>query len=180
MPVKPSIKFLRQCFECDGKSGILIWKNRPSNHFSSEISASRWNGRWAGTVAGNVMKIGYRRVSVMINGKVEHLLEHRIIWAMQSGKWPSKIVDHINNRPKDNRISNLRLATVSKNRMNSIGRRESKVGLKGVTANRTRFDSRIMADGESQYLGSFGSAIEAHQAYRAASVKLHGKFSRSS
>lgn len=77
-----------------------------------------FKGRRAGAVAGTKKARGYWEVQVC--GK--KLRAHRLIWELHNGPIPeSYVVDHINQDPSDNRLENLRLATVSENNCNARG-----------------------------------------------------------
>ena len=101
---------------------------------------------------------------------------HRVII-----KAPPKMhVDHINGNGLDNRKENLRLATQSQNQHNARRRVDNPSGYKGVRAYKDtgKYQARITCSGKQYHLGYFETAIEAHNAYCAASEKLHGKFGR--
>ena len=54
----------------------------------------------------------------------------RCIWSYHNGKIEDgMVIDHINRDPKDNRIENLRLATMSQNCMNAKGKNNKKTKL---------------------------------------------------
>ena len=44
---------------------------------------------------------------------------HRLAWFLHYGEWPEGNIDHINRVKTDNRICNLRIATLSENQFNS-------------------------------------------------------------
>ena len=120
-----------------------------------------------------------RYVMVKIGGKA--VQAHRIIWEMHNGPVPvGREIDHINGNRADNRIENLRLATGSKNKMNTTLRKDNTSGLKGVRRDRRsgRWSATIKADKKTIHLGSFGSPEEAHTAYVAAAEVHHGQFAR--
>lgn len=84
-------------------------------------------GRRAGAVAGTKKAKGYWEVQVC--GK--KLRAHRLIWEMHNGPIPyGYVVDHINQDPSDNRLENLRLATLSENNCNA--RRSEREHPRGV------------------------------------------------
>jgi len=69
--------------------------------------------------------VGYR--------KYKKLRAHHIVWAWTHGEWPSGEIDHINGDRSDNRISNLRAATVAQNRTNRRISETRTSGFKWVT-----------------------------------------------
>jgi hypothetical protein len=118
-------------------------------------------GRCAGQQAGGNDGQGYIAL-VMGPYRVK---AHRAAWAYCYGNLPDGPIDHINGDRKDNRISNLRIATPKANRENQHrARSDSATGLLGVLVRGTRFVAVIKVDGRKQYHGTFGSPQEAHAA----------------
>lgn len=73
-------------------------------------------GRLKGRTAGTLDKEGYW--AVQLKGK--KLRCHRVVWELCNGPVPAGyVLDHINRMRSDNRIENLRLATVSDNNCNA-------------------------------------------------------------
>ena len=132
----------------------------------------------AGGIAGYTNTIGY----VVINhaGKLYHA--HRLAWAYVYGHTPTNAgIDHINGIRTDNRISNLRLCDQAQNSANSKGHRDNPLpkGVKAAPHNKSNpFRASIMVRGKSHNLGYFKTKDEAEAAYRAASLRLNGAFSR--
>ena len=93
-----------------------------------------------------------------------------------TGEDPGEMeVDHKDRDRQNNRWDNLRLATVSQNRMNCGIK--SRSGLpKGVKFNKGRYGARIVVDKVDHWLGTFDTPEEACQAYKAAANDLHGEF----
>ena len=83
------------------KDGVLFWKD------------ARGKKMKAGSRAGCINNIGYRRVKVC----KKDFFEHRIIFEMFNGYCPN-IIDHVNGVRDDNRIENLREATYRLNAVN--------------------------------------------------------------
>lgn len=43
------------------------------------------------------------------------LAYHRLAWFLHHGSFPEETIDHINGNPKDNRLCNLRMVSISIN-----------------------------------------------------------------
>jgi hypothetical protein len=100
-------------------------------------------GRRAGVVAGTKKAKGYWEVQVC--GK--KLRVHRLIWEMHNGPIPEGyVVDHINQDPSDNRLENLRLATLSENNCNA--RRAEREHPRGVYYTGTCWRGEFWKDGK--------------------------------
>lgn len=97
------------------------------------------------------------------------------------GKFPSDSIDHINGDRSDNRIANLREATIAENKQN-IGNAPShnKSGLIGAhrDASGRGWSSCIIVNKKYTYLGRFATAEEAHAAYVKAKTELHPFWAR--
>ncbi len=172
----PSQLYLKQCFDYKPRLGVLVWRARPLSHFNSARAQAIFNGRFAGTVAGQV-----RARDVKVSVDAVNYMAHRIIWMWVYGEDPGELeIDHRNNDPLDNRRSNLRKATVNQNRQNALKRSDNTSGVKGVRRNGregTRcWIAEITVDGRMKYLGAFYSEAEATSAVRAARRSLHKEF----
>jgi len=106
---------------------------------------------------GTVDESGYTRISV--KGKVYKA--HHLAWLWVYGKFPSKIIDHINQNPNDNRISNLREVTYSVNALNS----DKKLGVYRI---KDKFRARLKIGSKYLHLGIFASQDEARKKYLSA------------
>lgn len=154
-PISPAR--LRELFDYDPATGIVIWK----------IARQR---RKAGVRAGPEKTTNY--MHVLFEGHSIQL--HRMAWALQTGTWPSNLIDHVNGVRSDNRWCNLREATPHQNQRNR-GPNKARSGFKGVTRHR---GGRYQAQINSRYLGLFPTPEEAAAAYDAAALLLHGEFAR--
>jgi hypothetical protein len=150
---------IRAALDYNPLTGIFSWKARPRIK--------------AGKIAGNVSSCGYLRIG--IGGRPSCIVQaHRLAWFWMTGEWPRGDIDHINGVRTDNRWANLRDVPRHINLQNQRRARcNSKAGLLGVAMCRDRFQAKIQIDGKRTYLGTFNTAIEAHQAYVAVKRRLH-------
>jgi hypothetical protein len=146
----------------DPETGVLSWK--------SAIGGSTSVGR----ATGRPRKDGYGYVWI----ERKPLLAHRLAWLLHYGKLPELPVDHVNSDKLDNRICNLRLATVAENNRNILRSRNSKTGFKGVTIDRYsgKYAAKITAARRTYPLGLFDDPRHAAHVYNKAAVELHGEF----
>lgn len=108
-----------------------------------------------------------------IDGKPKKIYMHRLIAGAQDGQ----SVDHINSNRLDNRRENLRLCSHAENMRN---RNKHRCGrkYKGVKPDGNKFTSKITARGQTLWLGTFATDIEAARAYDEAAIRLHGEFAK--
>ena len=93
----------------------------------------------------------------------------RIAYYLATGTDPGRFyVDHIDRDPSNNKLSNLRLATPSQNRMNAPRR------AKGWVKVKSGYSARIWVPGKGQEsLGVFPTAEEATAAYEKRLKEVH-------
>lgn len=102
------------------------------------------------------------------------VLMHRVIMKPPAGME----VDHINGDKLDNRRCNLRVCFKSGNMRNRNLYKCNKTGFKGVIKFQSGYRANITVNGKSLYLGLFPTAKMAYSAYKKASKRHHGEFSR--
>ena len=149
-------------------------------HYDLETGVFRWRvGRGgnirAGMVAGTLCR-GYVQLCFF----KRTFAAHRVAWFYVHGKWPEKVLDHINMVRSDNRFVNLREVTRQQNNRNVGLKSHNKTGFKGVCRSPSgrNFRAYITVDYKTHYLGSFKTAHEAQAAYAAASLQHHKDFGR--
>jgi len=158
----PPVEELREVFEY--RDGALYW--RVHRGLRREI------GKMAGC---KDPSSGYIRVRY----KYRQYLAHRIIWAICNG-YPPSLIDHINGDTYDNRIENLREATVSSNQCNQKIRRTSVSGIKGVSwsSKSRKWVGQVWHQKRLYSAGFFDSKEECAAAVRKLREELHGEFAR--
>lgn len=154
---------IRNLFNYDPITGNLSWNNpeAPNKHLAGRL-IRRTNGI-------KYLLVTYRGVT---------FCAHRIIWMHFHGQWPSQYLDHINGDSKDNRIDNLRLATHTENRRNTLKYKNNSTGYKGVCFNKRlkRYTAHIRVNKILKHLGVFDTALEAAKAYDDAALLQFGDF----
>lgn len=129
-------------------------------------------------------KASYRRSGyVLIDLCNVAFSAHRLAWLLTHREWPSGNLDHINGDKADNRISNLRIASVAQNAQNRPVRTRylSKcIYLENSKKKRIKkFLVRVQANGKRHHIGRFRTEEEAKVAAVSAIKRLHGKFTHS-
>lgn len=146
----------------DYKDGQLFWK-----------MPKRKNK--IGTLAGTVTARNYTRVQV---GKKIYYA-HRIIFMMHYGYLPAEI-DHIDNNPANNCISNLRAASHKQNMLNRKLSSNSTSNHKNVNWKQAanKWVVRIVVAGKRKTIGYFEDIELANLVAQEARNKYHGAFAR--
>lgn len=140
---------------------------------SAELSYSPETGkitRSDGKVQGSIRSTGY--LECFYKGK--RYLAHRLAWFLHYGEWPKGYIDHINRDRLDNRITNLRIATLGENQANTGPQSGRKY--KGVYPSNSGYRARITAKGRRYEGGTFSTEEEAAKAYDSLALKHHGEF----
>ena len=110
---------------------------------------------------------GYLKVSLCKNGKSKSQLIHILVADafLNNNNHNGKVVDHINNNRKDNRLLNLQVIT---QRENSSKDRSGLSKYTGVAWHKQdkKWQSSILIDGKQIYLGQFDNELRASIAYQ--------------
>ena len=138
-------------------TGVFRWRvKKPNTNVGMVAGCSRYDGR--------------RLIS--LDGKL--YLSSRLAWLYMTGKWPANQIDHKNCVRNDDKFSNLRDVDGFTNQQNQRrAHKGSKSGFLGVNPSRDGYESKIMVNGKSHWLGSFKSASKARDVYLMAKRKLH-------
>lgn len=164
------IDTLRSLLAYDAETGVLTWRPRPEEMFSSARFARQWNGRFAGAPAMTALDIGgYRTGGILY----EQYQAHRVIWAIATGSWPVGDLDHINGVRTDNRLCNLREVTAQENSRNMRRSCKNTSGVLGVywEAKQRKWRAVIRVATKLVHLGSFTELAAAASARQAANEK---------
>lgn len=129
----PSLGVLHEMFICDAEKGLLYHNpDKPHWYFASDAYQERWIRQWADKVAGCKNKSdGYIYVSTNYGLRPVHRIIYAMHHALEPIQQPDEI-DHEDGIHDHNWISNLRGASSSNNRHNSVMHKRNTSGLKGI------------------------------------------------
>lgn len=141
--------FLQKVFHYNEETGDLTHRFTTISGKQGELATYQHSGSY---------------LSVCI-GKKQYLA-HRVIFLMQTGRWPEQ-VDHINHNRSDNSWKNLREVIEGQNQQNASKQINSTTGITGVSLHKPtkRYRAYISVNTKQKHLGLFDS-IEAAQAAR--------------
>jgi len=116
---------------------------------------------------------GYKRCCITLDGIETKLYQHRIVWYAHNQSWNiwdtsmDNMIDHINRKPSDNSIKNLKIATHQENQWNR--------DVKGYSwhKSKNKWTAQIRVDGKRKDLGSFEKEEDARAAYIKEKEILH-------
>lgn len=146
--------------------------NPGTGWFTNRFSRGRAKvGERAGADSGHIQN--YRRLCV----DYERIYEHQAAWLYMYGEWLDE-VDHEDRDGSNNAILNLRPCDRTQNRCNIKRQSLGLSGLRGAYLDKRSLQwySHIQFGGRVIHLGMFETAEEAHEAFEAAAMQLHGEF----
>ena len=157
---------LRELLRYDPETGEFTWRvKRPG---------TRGEGSVAGCICRNRAGLKYRYIA--LDGRL--YLAHRLAWFFVHRLWPRQQIDHADGDGLNNRIANLREASLAENARNRRAPTSNTSGFKGVSwvPKDKRWRAQIWVNGRNRHLGCFDDPAKAHAAYVAAASELHGDF----
>lgn len=167
---------IRKLLDYCPETGNFIWKKR-NIRLGFERIDKGWNTRFAGKkVKPRYHRHGHCQIGIFC----KNYMAHRIAWAHFYGEHPNGYIDHINNNPKDNKISNLRIATQSQNMANARIRKNNTSGFKGVSWSKRsqKWYAYINTGNKMVALGLFVEFKDAVRAREKAEKEFFGEFAR--
>mgnify|MGYP001600190637 CR=1 FL=1 len=100
-----------------------------------------------------------------------------IIWAMMTGEYSKKTIDHEDLDPSNNRWRNLREANQAQQQANRRLFKNNKSGYRGVYLHPSgRYEAYVRFDKKTHYLGTFDSPKEAAKVVQEIRETRWGKF----
>lgn len=110
-------------------------------------------------VKGSRHSKGYR----VLGFKNKNLYLHRVVYAVKHGKLPP-MLDHINRKRDDNRLSNLRESSALHNQTNRNLSKLNKSGYRGVYFYDRKWKAQLRINGKRYNLGTYESKEKAVRA----------------
>lgn len=152
------------------EKGLATWKYRGISQFSDLRTYKSWNARHKGKIAGSIHtdETGRKCIHLKINKRCYKA--HRVFWEITHGPIPEGMtVDHIDQNPLNNKITNLRLATQQDQKRNMPIPKHNTSGVVGVQKDKRsgKWRARIGVGGKSIDLGlcdSFDDAVSLRKA----------------
>ena len=154
---------LKELLHYNPETGVFTWIKKPNRKVL------------IGSIAGSILKTGrdIGRTNICLNRIT--FGAHRLAWLYMTGEWPTKVIDHINGNPQDNRFANLRSVSCRENSQNL--RKQPAGGASGLLGaakgSGGKWVAAIKINGKKKYLGRFLKPEDAHQAYVLAKREYH-------
>lgn len=158
-----SAERLRELLSYDPATGEFRWRvGRPGGRAQ------------AGDKPGNITSKGYLSISV---DSVRYQA-HRLAWLYVTGEWPVAQIDHRNQNKLDNRLSNLRPATVREQAFNRPIPKSNTSGILGVKGRKDspNWEAFVCVDKRYVSLGWFPTKEQASAVRLAGARALFGEF----
>ena len=145
-------------------NGILCWKKQSKN-----------KSRNLNSECGSIHHTGYRVVHFMN----KQFRIHRLIFLYHHGYLP-KCIDHIDGNKLNNKIENLREATIKQNGWNRKLSSNNKTGIKGISwvKKYNKWQVYCKTNYKSYFLGYFDSFNDAKEKIISFRKEHHGEFAR--
>jgi len=159
-------EFIAKHFIVDFDNGVILWKTPPKHHkeLLMQIAGFPRQSR------------GKKYCIIQIMGR-KYGRGHLIFFA-HYGWMPSPCLDHINGDSLDDRLVNIREASILENAWNHKSRGKKNKFPMGVrVAQSGRFVSRIGYKTKLITIGTFDTVDEAHASYIQKRKELYGEFS---
>lgn len=165
--------YLNRYIRADFETGLLYWKEgSPNGRYKVGDSL---NTSLAGLPSAQYLIFAVYNLSP--HQRQKNFKVHHVIWFLKHGRQSELWLDHKNQVKTDNRLDNLREATISQNAQNASPKGDAR--LKGVYKSpraHRKLWSTIRVNGTSFHLGSFDTEQQAALAYDRAAICLHDEF----
>ena len=129
----------------------------------------------------SLRKDGYYMVGLSYEGKCKPHKIHRLVaheFLVKPDMIHHYVVDHINGETTNNKVNNLRYATLSQNQMNRVKHTATEIGstCKGVFKDKKKWRALFQYQGQRYHLGNYDGEEDAANAYNKKAIELAGEF----
>jgi hypothetical protein len=128
------------------EGGILAWKKSPHPRIP------------VGTLAGRRPKGNHLQVTIKSKAYGYHRIVYYLAYGIDTIGWE---IDHINRDPQDNRPENLRLASETENKWNTVKRNKTNVEHRGIRKRFWGANYTFSVSFRQKYVGSYPTLEEA-------------------
>jgi hypothetical protein len=128
-------KDLKDILDYNQETGTVFWKVRKEHSpYWTQRAALRFNKVNAGKQVGTVRKLpdGTSQIHMKLPDGKSYLL-HRVIYALMTGEWPTRMITHKNGDRTDNRWKNLKESDQGELNRKAKIRSDNTTGIKGVS-----------------------------------------------
>lgn len=172
LPKRPDdgmLNKIKESFAYDPESGQIRWAS-----LKGKTTRSTGDVGW-------IHRGAYRMITVSHEKSSRNLAAHHIAWFLHYGRWPEQQIDHRDGDSLNNRIANLRQATMAENSQNQKLKSNNKIGVRGVYWDKReqKYVVRIQVRRKRTSFGYYDSLEEALAVRIAAEKKLFGEFAAS-
>jgi hypothetical protein len=152
---------LSELLNYDKVTGKLYWKERDAKWFDGNIAITKmWNSQNFGREAFTAKDRSGYYVGHIFNVRY---YAHRIIWILVYGNTPDEI-DHINGKPSDNSIANLKASNSKQNKKNRKMPNTNKSGVTGIRQTKSgKYSVTLRVNGKPKQFGCYESIEEAKE-----------------
>jgi Drexlerviridae HNH endonuclease len=136
--VKLNFKRAKELFRYDPNTGKLYWKSCTSNRIR------------VGDEVGNIFGSRVKYFQTSVDGV--KMLNHRIIWLLQTGKMPKFEIGHEDGNGLNNKWKNLADVSSTRNNMNLSKRSDNSSGFTGIAKHSTSAKWVVQAQLNGKYI----------------------------
>lgn len=163
---RPTLQRISESLLVDVSRGTAVWK-----------APSKFHRSLTGCDAGGPRRSHNGKFYWVIRLDGRTLKRGHLVFFIANGKWPEPVLDHRNGDSLDDRLDNLREATITQNAWNHQKRAKREPLPMGVRRTKLgRYQARLGFNKRSISIGIFATAESAADAYRAKRKEMYGEF----
>ncbi len=168
------IEVAKKHLDFNASNGTFSWKARARSEFKNEQAYKAWHTKCLGKNVGTKFTNSSGKTYIQIVIKGHSYMVHRLSYMFFHGCLPDGIIDHFDGDGENNKPSNLRDVSYSKNSRNMRKSTRNTSGVVGVSwsKQRRKWHARVCCERVVRHLGFFNSVTDAEVAINEARKKL--------